>query len=49
LYNVVIVATVNNSVYAFDADDASASQPFWHVNRKRAGISLAILASLVHR
>ena len=32
LYNVVIVATVNNSVYAFDADDASASQPFWHVN-----------------
>jgi len=37
LYNVVIVATVNNSVYAFDADDVSASQPFWHVNLTHPG------------
>jgi len=30
--NVVYVATINNSVYAFDADTASASAPLWHVN-----------------
>jgi hypothetical protein len=32
LHNVVFVATVNNSVYAFDADSASAQDPFWQVN-----------------
>ena len=26
------VTTVNNSVYAFDANDAEASMPVWHVN-----------------
>jgi hypothetical protein len=31
-HDVVYVTTVNNSVYAFDANDASASEPFWHVN-----------------
>jgi hypothetical protein len=30
--NVVYVATVNNSVYAFDADSPTASTPIWHVN-----------------
>ena len=30
-HDVVYVTTVNNSVYAFDANDGSA-QPFWHVN-----------------
>lgn len=29
---VVYITTVNNSVYAFDANDPSASQPLWHVN-----------------
>jgi hypothetical protein len=31
-HEVVYVTTVNNSVYAFDANDASATAPLWHVN-----------------
>jgi hypothetical protein len=31
-HDVVYITTVNNSVYAFDANDPVASQPFWHVN-----------------
>ena len=31
-HDLVYVTTVNNSVYAFDANDAAASEPFWHVN-----------------
>jgi hypothetical protein len=31
-HNVVYVATVHNSVYAYDADDASRTAPYWHVN-----------------
>ncbi|HEY4876159.1 MAG TPA: hypothetical protein VIH86_11335, partial [Puia sp.] len=30
-HDVVIVTTVNNSVYAFDADDSSVTNPYWHV------------------
>lgn len=32
LHDVIYVTTVNNSVYAFDANEASASTPIWHVN-----------------
>jgi hypothetical protein len=32
LRDLVYVTTVNNSVYAFDANDAEASLPVWHVN-----------------
>jgi outer membrane protein assembly factor BamB len=31
-HDVVYVTTVNNSVYAFDANDPDATQPLWHVN-----------------
>ena len=31
-HDVVYVTTVNNSVYAFDANDPSATTPFWHIN-----------------
>jgi hypothetical protein len=31
-HDVVYVTTVNNSVYAFDANEANATAPFWHVN-----------------
>src|SRR6185312_2972140 len=32
IHNIIIVATVNNSLYAFDADDAGMSLPYWKVN-----------------
>jgi hypothetical protein len=32
LRNVVFIATLGNSVYAFDADDPNASNPYWSVN-----------------
>ena len=32
LRDVVYVTTVNNSVYAFDANDSEATLPIWHVN-----------------
>src|SRR5271165_2895230 len=31
-HGVVYVTTVNNSVYAFDANDGSVTRPLWHVN-----------------
>src|SRR5438874_3172181 len=31
-HDVVYVTTVNNSVYAFDANDPEAQEPIWHVN-----------------
>lgn len=30
--NVVFVCTVNNSIYAFDADSANVSTPYWQIN-----------------
>lgn len=31
-HNIVIVATVSNTVYAFDADNANVCAPYWQVN-----------------
>ncbi len=31
-HDIVYVTTVNNSVYAFDANDTEATAPIWHVN-----------------
>src|SRR5450432_4276802 len=30
--NIVYVATVNNSIYAFDADASSVTTAYWHIN-----------------
>lgn len=35
--NVVFVATVNNSVYAFDADSKEETAPYWQVNLTPSG------------
>ena len=32
VHNVVYVATVNDSVYAFDADDPTVNNPYWETN-----------------
>jgi len=37
MHNLLLVATVNNSVYAFDADEASLANPYWKVNLTPAG------------
>lgn len=37
-HNLVIVATVNDSVYAFDADDPAASAPYWQVSFLGPGV-----------
>jgi len=36
--NLVFAATVNNSVYAFDADSESETAPYWHVNLTASGL-----------
>jgi hypothetical protein len=36
--NVIYTATVNNSVYAYDADDASSATPYWHINLTENGM-----------
>ncbi len=35
--NIVITATVNNTIYAFDADSANVSNPYWQVNLTPSG------------
>ena len=39
VHNVVFVATMNDSVYAFDADDPNASSPLWHDSFLSAGVT----------
>ena len=40
-HNVVFVATVNNSVYAFEADSGNVYQPYWEVNISPSGARAA--------
>src|ERR1039458_10556659 len=47
-HDLVIVTTVNNSVYAFDANDAEATAPIWHVNFGRSEEHTSELQSLRH-
>ncbi len=35
--NIVIVATVSNTIYAFDADSAGIAAPYWQINLSPAG------------
>ncbi|HVM86793.1 MAG TPA: discoidin domain-containing protein [Puia sp.] len=37
-HNIVIVATTNNSIYAFDAEDSSVTAPYWQVNLTQSGM-----------
>jgi hypothetical protein len=37
-HNLVVVATANDSVYAFDADDFSREEPYWHTSFLSPGI-----------
>lgn len=38
-HNVIFCGTMNDSVYAFDADDPSASQPLWKTSFLSAGVT----------
>src|SRR5258706_7909220 len=38
LRNVLYAATVNNSVYAYDADDPSVTTPYWQINLTENGM-----------
>lgn len=39
--NIVFVATVNNTIYAFDADSANVTNPYWQVNLTPANSRVA--------
>ena len=42
IHNVVFVATVNNTLYAFDADDSATMAPYWQVNLTPVGSRVII-------
>jgi hypothetical protein len=46
IHNVVFVTTVNNSVYAFDADSALQATPFWQVNLTVPGLRPVLFSDM---
>jgi hypothetical protein len=45
--NVVIVCTANNSIYAWDADNASVTTPYWQVNFTRKNMRPPLNSDIV--
>jgi hypothetical protein len=46
IHNVVFVTTVNNSVYAFDADSTLEATPYWQVNLTAPGLRPVLFSDM---
>jgi hypothetical protein len=46
IHNLVFVTTVNNSVYAFDADSVNQEAPYWQVNTTAPGLRPVLFSDM---